>query len=155
LRRFKRKIAKRSVFKGHSDNALKSYRRRFTDYQVMVRAQIAGQGRLQNRTQAEIAFSELLDSLGVLYESETIFLNGDRFVLVDFLVRSAKIAFEVDGGSHKGQEQYDRGRDSWLLRVHKIRTVRITNCQVFKEPTRVVAVVMKELSDCQSAVCGP
>ena len=133
LRRTGGKIAKKSVFKAHGDNPLKTYRRRLTDYQVMVRAEIARQARLRDRTAAEMVFCELLDDMRVLYESEKIFLNGDRFILVDVYVRSAKVAFEIDGSAHDGQKRYDAGRDAWLLRVHRIRTVRISNAEVFRK----------------------
>jgi len=58
-----------------------------------------------------MTFCEILDNLGILYESEAVFLNGDRFVLIDMLVRSAKVAWEVDGPSHQQQRGYDIGRD--------------------------------------------
>lgn len=73
----RKRIATRSVFKAHGDNPLKTYRRRYTDYAVMVRAEICRQDRLRNRTRAEMAFAELLDGMKVQYEIEKIFLNGD------------------------------------------------------------------------------
>jgi hypothetical protein len=141
LKRRPKTIAKRSVFKAHGDNPLKTYRRRFTDYQVMARAQICRQQRLRNRTRGEMAFTELLDSMGLLCESEAIFLNGDRWVLIDFLVRSAKFAFEIDGSSHDNQKEYDADRDAWLLRVYGVRTVRLTNAQVLGCAAKVKCIV--------------
>jgi hypothetical protein len=80
LKRSQKKLRERVKFKAHGDNPLKIYRRRFPDYQVTIRAQICRQQRLRNRTTAENRFSEMLDSLGILYESEAIFLNGDSSV---------------------------------------------------------------------------
>jgi very-short-patch-repair endonuclease len=139
------------VFKAHGDNPFKSYRRRFTDHQVMVRAEVARQARLRDRTSAEIIFSELLDSMGILYESEAIFQNGDRFILADFYFKAHKLVIELDGSAHDGQKRYDAGRDAWLLYTHKTRTIRITNRAVFKHPVEIVGLVMAEISGCKSA----
>jgi hypothetical protein len=141
-----KRIAAKSVFKAHNANPFKNYRRRFTDAQVMAKAREYRMQRLMNRTSAEIAFCAILDGLGVLYESEAIFLNGDRFVLIDILVRSAMIAFELDGKSHDFQKSYDAGRDAWLSRIHRIRTIRLTNEMVFKKPTEVRTLLMEALS---------
>ena len=35
------------------------------------------------------------------------FSHGDRFVLLDTYVKSAKVAFEIDGSSHLSQIGYD------------------------------------------------
>ena len=74
LKRTRKPIAAKSVFKAHGGNPLKSYRRRFTDYRVTTHANIRRQERLRNRTAAEMAFCAILDDLGVLYESEAIIL---------------------------------------------------------------------------------
>jgi very-short-patch-repair endonuclease len=145
LKRSRKRIAARAKFKAHGDNPLKTYRRRFTDYQVMVRAEIARQARLRDRTSAEVAFCGMLDDIGVLYESEKVFLNGDRFIIVDMYVKDAKIAFEIDGSAHDGQKGYDDGRDKWLLRVYRVRTIRFTNEQIFRERPDVRSSVIKEL----------
>lgn len=88
--------------------------------------------RLMNRTATEVAFAELLDVLGVLYESEAIFLNGDRQQLADFYIKSAKLVFEIDGGYHLDpkQKQNDVGRDAWLLRRYGVKTIRFSNQKV-------------------------
>jgi len=122
LKRSKKPLQHRSVFKGHNPGG--SRKRLRTDREVMARALQYRNERLQDMTRAQMAFNGILDDLGVLYECEAIILNGDRFILVDALVRSAKVAFEIDGKSHQRQEKYDLGRDRWLLTVHSIRTVR-------------------------------
>jgi len=72
-----------------------------TDAQLMAKARQCRSERLQDIPPAQRAFNELLDSMGVLYDSEAIRLNGDRFVLLDVLVASKKVAFEPDGFSIK------------------------------------------------------
>jgi len=145
LKRSRKAIAARSVFKAWGDNPTKTYRRRFTDYQVMIRAQICRQARLRNRTRAEIAFSELLDSIRILYESEAVFLNGDRFILADFYFKSHKLVIELDGSAHDSQKRYDAGRDAWLLRAHGVRTVRIRNSDVFTRRAWMVDAISSTL----------
>jgi hypothetical protein len=51
----------------------------------------------------------------ILYESEKIFLNGDRHIAVDFYIKSATFAVEVDGSAHDKTQSYDAGRDRWLF----------------------------------------
>jgi very-short-patch-repair endonuclease len=145
LKRSYKPIAKRTVFKAHGDNPLKTYRRRFTDYQVMIRAEVARLARLRNRTSAEMAFCSILDDMRVLYESEKIFLNGDRFILVDMYVKSSKLALEVDGSAHDDQKGYDGGRDKWLLRTYGVRTVRFANAEVFRSCHKMKARLTLEL----------
>jgi Protein of unknown function (DUF559) len=144
LKRSKKPIQHRSVFKGHYPGG--SRKRRRTDREVMARAlQYRGE-RLQNMTRAQIAFNGILDELGVLYECEAIILNGDRFIIIDALVRSSKVAFEIDGSAHSRQGKYDLGRDRWLLSVHSIRTVRITNEDIYRQPELVRQRVLDVLN---------
>lgn len=145
LKRRRKQIKVRAKFKAHGDNPLKSYRRRFTDYQVMVRAEMCRQQRLCSRTRAEMAFSEMLDSLRILYQSEAIFQNGDRFILADFYFKAQKLVIEIDGSAHDGQKQYDAGRDAWLLRAYGERTIRFANRQVLVEGANVLAAVLNVL----------
>jgi Protein of unknown function (DUF559) len=74
--------------------------------------------------------AELLDRHRVLYEVEKIFLNGDRWILVDFYLKVRMLAIELDGSVHDNQKEYDRGRDEWLLRQYGVRTVRLSNSAV-------------------------
>ncbi len=113
LKRSRKRIKARAKFKAHGGNLTKTYRRRFTDYQVMIRANICRQERLRDRTPAEVAFSAMLDDLRILYEVEKIFRNCDRWVLLDFYFSSARSAFEIDGKSQVGHENYE----SWARRM--------------------------------------
>lgn len=56
------------------------------------------------------------------------FPKQDKGYIVDFYIPKHKIVFEVDGGSHIGNEKYDKKRDK-LLATRKIKTFRITNKQ--------------------------
>lgn len=139
------KIAAKSVFKEHGANSTKTYRRRFTDAQVMAKALECRAERRRDMPPAQQAFNELLDSMGVLYEAEAIFLNGDRWIAVDAYVKSEKMAFELDGFQHDQQKGYDDGRSAWLLRKHGIRVIRFKNIEVFKKPAWVKERVVEAL----------
>jgi very-short-patch-repair endonuclease len=79
-----------------------------------------------------MAFAEMLDRQKILYEVEKIFLNGDRWVLVDFYFKDRKLAIEIDGSSHDDTKEYDAGRDRWLLERYGVRTVRLSNSLVLR-----------------------
>lgn len=133
----------------YESNPLKIYKRKYTDAQVAAHAQEKRRERLANPTEAEQAFMEILlsanyeDHQALSFEREAIFLNGDRFILVDFLARTAGgfTAFECDGGIHDRQIKYDRGRDRWLLARWGIRTIRIKNETVLTRPEEVREII--------------
>jgi very-short-patch-repair endonuclease len=120
-----KQIPRRARFK---DCTKPGIHRRFTDYEVMVRAEICRQDRLKNPTQAEKDFAEFLSANRIFPEREKIYLNGDRHILVDFYFPQLKLAIEIDGSVHYGQEGYDDGRDAWLLE-RNVKTVRISNAR--------------------------
>jgi very-short-patch-repair endonuclease len=146
LKRSRKPIAAKAVFKAHGDNVFKTYRRRYTDGQVMAKAREYQLERKRDMPAAQIVFNVMLDDLRVLYESEAIMLNGDRFILIDAYVKSAKLASEIDGSTHDLQTRYDVGRDAWLLRTYGVHTVRFTNDQVFRRLWEVRERVINELS---------
>src|ERR1700738_965283 len=80
----KKPIRAKGKFKAHGDNRFKTYRRKRADAEVWAHANKCRMERLQNRTRAEMALAVLLDGVGILYEVEKIFLNGDRHIMVDF-----------------------------------------------------------------------
>lgn len=145
IRRTATKIAAKSVFKEWGKDATKKYRRRYTDAQVMAKALECKAKMRRDMPVAQQAFNELLDGMKVLYEAEAIFLNGDRWIAVDAYVRSAKIAFEIDGCSHEQQRDYDAGRDAWLLRRYGVRTVRFANADVLRNPAGTTERVVEAL----------
>jgi very-short-patch-repair endonuclease len=108
----------------------KSYRRRYSDAEVVAKAEECRRERLHDSTPAEEAMDAILRRLGVKFEREKIFLNGDRWVLVDFYVASVKLVIELDGQQHRLQKQYDHGRSMWLARKHSIKTARFWNAAV-------------------------
>ena len=83
----------------------------------MCQAEVCRQKRLANATPAEEAMAEILTRLGVKFEREKIILNGDRWVLLDFLLPSVNIALELDGEGLRLQKQYDLERSMWLARI--------------------------------------
>jgi hypothetical protein len=143
IKRSRKRIAAKTTFRAHGANSTKTYSRKRTDAQVMAKAREYQAERKCDMPAAQIEFNAMLDDLGVLYESEAIVLNGDRFCLLDVLDRKNKIAWEIDGLQHEtAQRGYDQGRDAWLLRKHGIRTIRITNEIIYKRPHEVRAIVL-------------
>jgi very-short-patch-repair endonuclease len=142
LKRSRKKPKARARFIEHGKDPTKQYRRRFTDYQVMLRAEICRQQRLRNRTPAEMAFAELLDSHRILYEVEKIIQNGDKWVLLDVFIKAAKLCIEIDGTFHKDQADYDTDRSDSLFRRHGIRTIRFSNGDVLKRSEEVMQTVL-------------
>jgi very-short-patch-repair endonuclease len=47
----------------------------------------------------------ILHRLGVKFEREKVFLNGDRLVLADFYIHSVKLVIELDGAGHLLQKR--------------------------------------------------
>lgn len=133
----RKKLNARRKFKAHGSNPLKIYRRRFTNLQVEIRAEICRQQHLASSTEAELAFEEILVALGVTFEREKFFQNGDRWVHLDFYLTEHRLAIEVDGRAHDGKRGYDDGRDQWLLDKHRIKTIRFTNETVLRHPEEV------------------
>lgn len=138
-----KRIAAKGRFVEWGKNTTKTYRRKRTDFQVLAKANEYRAARRMDMPRAQQAFNEILDSMGVLFEAEAIFLNGDSFVLIDVLCRKERIAWEIDGPQHeeKGYSRHDAERDAWLLRRYGIRTIRISNKMVFTEPEMVREIV--------------
>lgn len=109
---------------------------RWTENEIIERANNARQDRLNNPTLAEECFAEILRELGIPFEREKIILNGDRFVLIDAYLPDRKMCLEIDGSSHKTQEKYDQGRDAWL-KAQGYEVIRFQNKEVLKTPEKV------------------
>lgn len=141
-------MAVRRKFKAHGSNPLKIYKRRYTDAQVTAFAQERRRERLSQPTSAERRFAELLRECNItVFERESIFLNGDRHIAIDFLVKTGAgiIAFEIDGLQHRYQTKYDAGRDRWMLETHGIRTIRIKNEAILQKPDEVRKLIESEV----------
>lgn len=124
LKRGTKNIAARAVFEEWGKNCTKSYRRRVTDAEVRAKAEEWRLKRLSNPTLAEEAFTAILIRLGVKFERERIWLNGDRWILTDFFIPSVSLVIELDGEGHRLQKGYDHGRSMWLAR-QGIKVVRL------------------------------
>jgi very-short-patch-repair endonuclease len=57
--------------------------------------------------------------------------------IVDFYCHEARLVIEVDGGIHKGQFEYDDGREAEIER-YEIGVIRFTNEEVIKNIEKVV-----------------
>jgi very-short-patch-repair endonuclease len=68
-------------------------------------------------------------------------VDGAPYVL-DFYAPSAKLAVEVDGAVHRGQQERDAARDAWLSRLG-IRVVRIPVSLVARDVAAAVAVIRR------------
>jgi hypothetical protein len=68
---------------------------------------------------ALIALAELLDAARIPYEIEKVFLNGDRHIAVDFYVKSAMLAIEVDGSAHDTSKSYGRPRQAKIANKYR------------------------------------
>jgi very-short-patch-repair endonuclease len=61
--------------------------------------------------------------------------------IVDFFVDAAKLAIELDGGYHERRVAEDQARDAWILAVHGVRVVRVTNEAVVADVYGVLRAV--------------
>jgi very-short-patch-repair endonuclease len=62
--------------------------------------------------------------------------------LADFYFKAHKLVIELDGSAHDDQKEYDAGRDAWLLRGYGVRTISLSNAQVFqtKEALKLIII---------------
>jgi very-short-patch-repair endonuclease len=76
----------------------------------------------------------------------------DRFI-VDFCCPSHRLVVELDGGIHLGQRERDRARER-ILDELGFRVVRFSNEQVLNETERVLAALLHELRQIETATEG-
>jgi very-short-patch-repair endonuclease len=94
---------------------------------------------LRTWTPAESAFASIVREHGFNCR------DGSNY-FVDFYVRSGRIGFEIDGGIHKRQENYDTARDIAIMGDYKIVMVRFKNEEVLNEPKRVAEYVAQAVN---------
>jgi very-short-patch-repair endonuclease len=85
---------------------------------------------LARPTRAEVVVKDYLDKIGAVY----IFQHGmitPIHRIYDFYFPEIRVALEVDGSSHYGKESKDAYKDDLFLRIHGIKTFRVTNNEVF------------------------
>ena len=75
------------------------------------------------------------------YQSE---LNQTAYFYFDFYCHTAKIAIEVDGGSHIGNESYDAWRDE-IVASFGIYTFRISNNKIIENIDAVLYQIKEEV----------
>jgi very-short-patch-repair endonuclease len=105
--------------------------------------------RLRNPTRAEERFHVLIvrAGLGEGVELEFPIFHGTSFSLADFFWPTRRLDVELDGiFGHKGREREDAERDAALLGLG-IKTLRVSNDMVFREPQRVIEVLGRTLRE--------
>jgi very-short-patch-repair endonuclease len=63
---------------------------------------------------------------------------------IDFAARGARLAIELDGESHVGNEVYDAARTHWL-EEHGWHVIRFTNGDVMTNPDGVAQAILLAL----------
>jgi len=61
--------------------------------------------------------------------------------ILDFVCVQEKLVVEVDGGTHLGQEEYDKERTRWLEEEKGYRVIRFTNDDVLRNINAVVEMI--------------
>lgn len=136
--------ALRHAGKEWADDFIKRFQAQESRLRVLARYQ---QDNLADWTPAERAFAAILDNLELQYERERCLSCNAGDYFIDFLVRQPmKVAFEIDGGIHKNQQNYDAQRDLALMATYKIPIVRFTNEEVLNSPTRVQQFIVDLLA---------
>ncbi len=140
-------IARKARFRAN-ENPTKCYKSSYSGESVQAFAEKCRQIRLNNPTEAELAFADILRELAVEFEREHIeyYANGSHFILADFYFPASRTIIEIDGGVHNLQQRYDRGRDAYF-ESQGIKTLRFTNRQVLKEPEAVAARIREVVND--------
>jgi very-short-patch-repair endonuclease len=85
-------------------------------------------------------------------------LNGAYFrrqhpvgsFILDFYCTKAKLAVEVDGGTHLEQVAYDAERTRWLARERGIRVIRFSNDDIKQNLGAVVEAIQEALVQAES-----
>jgi very-short-patch-repair endonuclease len=126
----RRKAIKKGRTKFPADWGNGKRKRRLTDTDVRQAAQECRTRLLAQLTPEEIELYAILDRLGVNYERQRIFQNGDRWVMVDAFLPRVRVCLEADGFQHRANRQYDHKRSLWLAEVHKVSVVRFWNSEI-------------------------
>ena len=65
--------------------------------------------------------------------------------ILDFYCAKVKLAIEVDGSTHLGQEVYDVERTQWLETEQDIRVIRFTNQDILRDLDAVIEAIRAAL----------
>jgi very-short-patch-repair endonuclease len=94
----------------------------------------------QNPTPAEHEFRCRLDALGQDYRFQQAFYHP-VYRIADFYIPSLNLIVEIDGPCH--DPAADRDRDEAFEQARGIKTVRLTNAQVFTGDFRVLDTYLR------------
>ena len=97
-----------------------------------------------------MAFEYILKELNLKYIKQKGWLsNLNSFIISDFyLPKPNRLAIEIDGLYHKTKEQQlkDNFKDNYLLNIRKIKTLRLSNELVFKNPLKTKSILESTLA---------
>jgi very-short-patch-repair endonuclease len=127
------------------DDPRKPRTQRYPTPAVIAKAEQYRAQRFANPSAGEVAFDEILRTIGIAFERERIFYRTGSFIIVDFYVPSRSLVFEVDGSQHTRQIGYDAGRDQWIRQAHGVRTCRISAATVLRSRAACQILVRAEL----------
>lgn len=118
----------------------------FRALQKKKRKQKRAQELRDNATPAERKLAEMFRR--VKFKTKWVFQQPCLGYILDFYFPVLSLCVEVDGSYHDTQEQHfkDIRRDSHLARAH-IRTLRIRNEEIFRDPEAVMIKVFTALTD--------
>jgi very-short-patch-repair endonuclease len=91
---------------------------------------------IHGATASELRFRSILTALKIKHRfQEIVHVNDQQYYIMDFVIakRKPRIIFEIDGGVHADQVDYDDQRTIRILKHKKyagFRVVRFTNDQV-------------------------
>ena len=66
---------------------------------------------VKNPTPSELKFKDILDEIGINYGFQKKIFVKENFYIVDFYFPKYKIIFEIDGGIHNDNFEYDSNRE--------------------------------------------
>lgn len=100
-----------------------------------------------NSTAAEATLWRMLKAKQILGKQFRRQFSIGPYVL-DFYCPEAHLAIELDGNQHFTPEgdHHDTNRNEYLMREHNIRTLRIENHIVFKNPDGVIEIIKEALT---------
>lgn len=94
---------------------------------------------IKKQTEAECAFKDILDRLGVDFIFQAGFLSSQTFYIVDFYIKSPyKLIIEIDDESHKERKKdiYDKQKLGYLGSCG-FKVLKFTNENVLNQSRKV------------------
>lgn len=99
---------------------------------------------LDNKTMAEKEMEKILETFGLIFFPQKIFLFKKKFRIVDFYFPEKNLAIEIDGYQHftKKGYRYDKMRSGDLRSRFHLKIIRFTNSDVLKNRIKVEKELM-------------